>query len=276
MFPKTDWGRRVTAPLTGHPVLDTAVEPWYGHFPGLGEIWVASDGSTRVKPEVTPASVNDSLEQRRRALSSGWADPLSWHRRGFWLLAGVAASPAPHLGCLVLEASAGRAERVLARLSERGWQFLADHPTPARIEGEALVAHPRGTPFLTRAQRSQTAEPARGDTDAVLVERRQHSAPCVVRGVCSLVRVAVGVERQEPVTGRNKVMKAAGLRLGGVFASQDPSAHPGAAMSPEWLATAVRLSRLPMTSVPLRHEAADGWDAEADLIEAWWTTVVDR
>lgn len=265
----------MTAPFTRPPVLDTSVEPWFGHFPGLGEIWVTADGSTRVRPEPTPASPDDSLEQRRRALTYGWADPLSWHRRGFWLLAAVAASPDPDLGCLVFEASTGRAERVLDRLSERGWQFVADRPTPVRVEGEAVVAHSRGTPYLTRAQRPQ-ADPARGDTDAVLAERRRHSASCVVRGVCSLVREAVGVECQEAVTGRNKFRTAAGLRLGGVFASRVQSVDPAPARSPEWLASVVCLSRLPMTSVPLRQEPAGGYDVEADLIEAWWTTVTGR
>lgn len=261
--------------FAGLPVLDMADEPWHGHFPGLGEIWVTADGSTRVRPELTAASAGDSVEQRRRALTCGWADPLSWHRRGFWLLAAVTASPDPDLGCLVLEASTGGADRVLDRLSERGWRFLADRPTPARVEGEVVVAHPRGTPFLARGQRDQ-AHQARGDTDAVVVERRRHPAPCVVRGVCSLVREAVGVERQEVLTGRNKVRTAAGLRLGGVFDSRAPSVDPAPAMSPEWLASVVRLSGLPMTTVAVRQKAAGGEDVEADLIEAWWTTVTER
>ncbi len=265
----------MAAPCTGPPALDTAVEPWHGHFPGLGEIWVTADGSTRVRPELAPESAGDSVEQRRRALTCGWADLLSWHRRGFWLLSAVTVSPDPAFGCLALVASTSRAERVLDRLSERGWLFLADRPAPARVEGEDVVAHPRGMRFLARGKRGQD-DPARGDTDAVLVERRRQPAPCVVRGVCSLVRQAVGVERQEAVTGRHKFTMAAGLRLDGAFASPAPRVDPAPAMSPEWVASVVCLSRLPMSIVPVRRLAAGGHDVEADLIEAWWTTVTGR
>lgn len=262
----------MTSPLTVAPDLDTAVEPWHGHFPGLGEIWVAVDGSTQVRPEVVDTDDPDSLAQRRQALTYGWAEPLSWHRRDFWMLQGVAASPDPRVGCVVLEASTSRGTRVLDRLAERGWHFLAERPTPVRIENDALVAHPRSAPFLQRNPKQADAH-VRGDTDVIQVNRRRHRAPCVVRGVGVLVPEAVGVRSQKAVTGRDKLVMAATLRLGGVFASRDPSTGEA---STEWLDSNARLARLPMTSVPVGQDPADSHEKEADLIEAWWSMVVDR
>ena len=134
------------------PSLDRSGEPWVGRFPGLGTVRVAVDGGYDV--EVDPRLVDDTAAHD--ALEFGWAEPLSFIRRGFQLAvattlvpggqdAGAGAVPRPALMV------SGRVETVASltlALADREWLVVADGFTPVRATS-AVTASPRRAPVIT-------------------------------------------------------------------------------------------------------------------------------
>ena len=117
--------------MTG--LVTTDVEPWACNLPGVGRCFVHSDGSTSFELANGVDSSTASM-LKERVIS-----PLSWWRRGHWLLNGaVMVSPAQQ--AVLLCAQPDLTERLVVALSQRGWTCVGDSLVPAAIaDGSVLV-----------------------------------------------------------------------------------------------------------------------------------------
>ncbi|MCW2791286.1 MAG: hypothetical protein JWO76_384, partial [Nocardioides sp.] len=89
-----------------------------------------ADGRVEADPAPGEPDSAEPVEQREQALRAGWGDLLSWRRRGFDLLYGVAAAPPPYDACVLLAGDAAGAAQILLPLAGQGWHLLSDRPAP--------------------------------------------------------------------------------------------------------------------------------------------------
>lgn len=223
--------------------LDCDSEVWTGHFPGLGTITIAADGSVDVTAE---ASADEDAQTRQRALRYGWAEGLSLVRRGFMLAAGAAVVHPETAEATILTGDPHDVAVALVELSNRGWLALSDRLTPLRWDDDRLMAHPREAPILLASARAQkcglSGQAARTDTDALIVDLPRATEPAVVTA-------AVGVAHRRPfedvvtnLTGQKRFEAASHLILGGVLGVRQDSA--GGTTAAENMAETLRLTSL--------------------------------
>lgn len=235
--------------IAGHvgPSLDRSGEVWVGQFPGLGSIAVGPDGSVEVIPE---ADDQEDLYLRAQALRHGWAEGLSFVRRGYLLAGAAAVCPTPSArGCVLLAGHPHDVAIVIERLVRHGWTVMGDRFTPVRWEGRDLVAAPREAPVLMARKRADTAflvsREVRADSDSRAVDLPRHTSPATVRAV-----VQVGLRRPQeenlvPLLGTQRFEAAAGMLLAGVL---DPTAAEEA-KADDLMERHLRLSGLPQASL---------------------------
>ena len=268
--------RAVSDPDAGAPRLDCTVEPWHGVFPGLGECWVAADGTTRVEPSPVEAgdpsgdAVVDTVEQRREALLHGWAEPLSWRRRGHDLAqASALVTPGATGAVLVLDHGQGLAlTRLRHELAGRGWRVLSESPTPYVVEGDGLVLLPREAPLLGARRAPDErwdSRPARGDTDTVVVSWPRHTVPVRLVGLLELRTPHLRLPDIEPLVGRVKVPLVARLEGGGIW-RWEPDPDPDRIRLDH--VARLRFTALPAVGLAVGDQP-DEVSVAADRLDAW-------
>lgn len=199
--------------------LECDSEVWTGYFPGLGSIAVDADGNIDVAAE--PSS-EEEMQTRQRALRYGWAEGLSFVRRGFMLAAGAGVVHPGSGESMILTGDAHDVAVALVELSTRDWLTLSDRYTPVQWHGDQLFAYPREAPLLLATDLGQmqavSGEPARTDTDALIVELPRATVPAVVTSVASIARRLQHDEVLSNLTGQNRFEAASQLILGGILA----------------------------------------------------------
>lgn len=260
------------------PVLHTGEDDWTGTFPGLGTVVVAPDGACRV----SDAASADA----HRALLHGWAELLSWARRGFRLVRGASIGPADDARAILLLGDPHDVTIAVLSLSRRGWLVLSDSPSPANWMADQLLAHPRPAPILVSERRAAKAQVSgeliRSDSDvlAVALPRCEQARP-----VAAVVRITMrkpGESSFSALTGHNRFEAATRVFLGGVLNLDD------ADTGPDLLAHHLRLAQLPFGHLRLDSSAAATVDQELNATEsvadpldadpiaallAWWDEV---
>lgn len=238
----------------GGITLDTSIEPWIGVFPGLGSVRVFADGTYDVAPVqidvADPGAESeanqpgeDLLEERRRALTHGWAEPLSWARQGYVVAAGTTLVE-PESGRAVLLVGRAKPQLVIVRsLIGAGWSVAADGLTPIDDSSGLPLAVPTSAPLLLPVGETrdspQPLERARTDTDAVMVPVARVTAPVPLAAVLVCMDFNIGDKPEiTPVTGVAKVSRILGALVGGALGAQD-GPGPDLARITAWATIAV-------------------------------------
>lgn len=253
--------------------LDRTSETWVGTFPGVGTVSVDPDGSFEVT--LDPIDDAESAQNRVRALTHGWAEPMALARRGFRFINGAALCPSPDDSpdsdrCLVLHGDINHVALVLVEMIRRGWSLMSDRITPATVDDGILIAHPHPAPILLSKRLATKYElggdRARDDTNAVIVDVPRCAAPRRV-----VAHASVGFRRPKetvltPLSGHARFNSAAGLMLAGVLApfDADISVEERARKS---MAEQLRFAQLPCADVRLDEDPTGAIDA---LVQ-WWT-----
>ena len=227
------------------PWIDVSGELWLAGFPGLGTVTVAADGSTVVTPEPVAGSEEPgALAQRERALQFGWAEPLSFARRGYSCVLGAAFVMPAADGCVLFTGAPSDSVGLVAEFGRQGWSLLAEGLVPVRWQGDQFVVHAREAPALA-ARRHCTAEGlagievrSRSDACEVSVPRATGSRP--VAAVVSFHPRKVGEAPFEILRGRSRFQAAARLVTRGVLSAAGPESDPTME-----LGTHLRLADLP-------------------------------
>lgn len=253
------------------PTSDFSGDPWVGVFPGLGSVSVTSDGEVAVSAECRSDEDPESLAQRERALRWGWADPLSWWRRGYQLMDAISMGDPEGHGSIVISGDYDDSGRLAVGLMAEGWSLIADRPSPYRWEGEDLFAFPREAPFLLvrgRAIKANLAHQSiRADSDTVEVDVPRTEEP---RRVEAIVRVSTRRNFEstvEVLSGHKAFREASGLLLSRPRRSPIPDIQGSGADADEStrdLAQNLRLVKIPMLRV--RRTPGD-YTSVQDLLE---------
>lgn len=205
--------------------LNRSAEPWVGRFPGLGWIEVHVDGDFRVHPE--PSDLPDEARSRGRALTFGWAEPLSWARRGYVCAAGTAlVDPASGRSVFTI-GSGSHAQHVVASLATDGWLVVADALVPLSLEEGHWIATPRHSPLIGPQGRmagiAAACVPARADTDAFTAEPVRVHAPTRVDAILQVLGFTQGdLPGVTPLRGIDKAGVVAAIPLSGAWAPAEP------------------------------------------------------
>jgi hypothetical protein len=156
-------------------IVSTGTEPWSCTLPSIGTVLVSSDGSSSV---ALAERVDAAAEQMLREQVAG---PLSWWRRGYWLLNGaVVVSPGGQ--AVLMCGQPDLTERLVVAMSQRGWTCVGDSLVPASMDEGALVAHPRsGTVIcsstLSAAESLEAVAHPRPGGNAVMIRIPMHEGP---------------------------------------------------------------------------------------------------
>lgn len=219
--------------------------------------------------EVSPETANASaaIDDTRQALHFGWAEPLSFVRRGFVLVQGLAAYDSARNAVLVVGGDVHDIAVAAAGLARRGWSLMADRVVPLRIDESRILVHPRSAPIVMEQSRAERAglgfRSLRADSNAVAVDVDRHDQPE------SLAAIAfAGVRRPhhetlEPATGHDRFDIARRLMGSGALFSVDSDARDA-------MQHTLRLSSVP--SAEWRFDPASP-DAAFDDLIAWWTAL---
>ncbi len=250
------------------PTLDRSGEVWIGSLPGLGSIAVGPDGAVDVTAE-TGGSEDPYL--RAQALRYGWAEGLSFVRRGYLIASGAAACPGTSSpSCVLFSGDPHDVAIVLAELVRRhGWAVMGDRFTPVRWQGDDLVAVGREAPVLIARRRvdtvSMAARRVRDNCDSRAVDIPRHRAPAVVAAAVTISARRPQEEVLAVLSGRQRFEAGAGIVIGGVFAHQDhaPPSEPSHSMQQH-----LRLSAIPQAR--LRIDTKEPSPA-VDLVLGWLT-----
>jgi hypothetical protein len=248
---------------------------------GLGRVRVWRDGQFEVEVETGESSdatsprssrETESLDLRAAALRHGWAEPLSWVRRGFDLASGIALIDGA--GCstqrvgevLLLGGDIHDCAPVALALGARGWRLVAYRIVPLTFVEGAVTVTPNPSPVLLSARRARIlgreTTRVRADSDARRVEGIEWSSSGGRIGGVALVRVRR--PHDEVLTERHgyaAVERLAGVLVGGVL-RPDASRSADVAM-----AQRTTLARCGVVDVAFADADANG---SATALEAWW------
>ncbi|TXH43227.1 MAG: hypothetical protein E6Q90_07430 [Actinobacteria bacterium] len=288
------------------PSLDRSGDTWIGLLPGLGAVRIAPDGGIEVtvEPAATATThgaahpdAGESEELRAAALRHGWAEGLSWARRGYRLAAGAAVcAPGDERRCLVLAGDPHDTAIVLIQLVNRGWTVMGDKYTPTRWVDGTLVASARSAPLLMAARRLAKADlegfKVRAHTDARAVELPRALGTREVAAFCSLRMRKPDEEVLEVLTGAQRFEASASIMLGGALypastdaetegeedlaaEAGDPEPTGGEGLSTEdraRLAAEAMAEQLRLVAIPQLRLSLDSATAEDDTgrLCAWW------
>jgi hypothetical protein len=255
------------------PTFDYSDEPWVGVFPGLGAISVNNDGEIAVSPHVGPDEDPQLLTQREQALRWGWADPLSWLRRGFQLVHGAVVGHPDDDTCMVILGENGESSRLMVHLVSEGWQLISDRPAPTRWLDDELYAHPRQAPWLLARHRAIKAnlehQSVRNDSDTVEVDVSRIDEERKVAAFVSVGRRRPFESSLELLSGHDAFRFASGLLLSAssFVPRQGDDAPMASEIANKDLAQSLRLVKIP--AVRLRRTPGDSHTSTAELLE-WW------
>lgn len=299
------------------PTLDRSGEVWVGEFPGLGRVEVAPDGATSITVESAPPQIDgeddhpdagEDPELREAALRHGWAEGLSWARRGFRMAGGAAVCPpADDLSCLVLSGDPHDVAIVLIQLVNQGWTVMGDKYTPTKWDDGVLVASARSAPVLISARRLAKASlegtKVRAHTDSRAVELPRATGTRVVTAFCGLRMRKPDEDVLEVLTGSERFEAAATTMTGGALTpalddaadedAGDAAADAGeqeeaaadesqeeadarlaaerARLTAESMAEHLRLAAIPHLRLSIDSATAED---DAGRLIAWWDTLV--
>lgn len=262
-------------PLTeASPTLDATANAWVGVFPGLGSISVDDRGDVVVSPYGDANDDPTILLQRERALLWGWAEPLSWLRRGYHLIDGIALGHPDEESCIVVSGDYHDSSRLVVNLIADGWLLISDRPSPYSWVGDDLIAAPREAPFLIARRRAIKAglehQSVRADSDSVEVQ-----APRLTQERKVVAFVSVGARRPfeenlEMLSGHKAFRYATGLLLARprlLNDTDDEASVPSADEHVQDLQQALKLVKIPM----LRLRRTPGQtDTGVEDLTAWW------
>lgn len=175
--------RGMASPETSIRLVDSG-EPWVGEFRGLGRVRVWADGRTEVTAE---AGDKEPVAQREAALRHGWAEPLSWARRGFDLSGGVAMVDGTRRAILIA-GDIHDAGIVALGLAGRGWGLAAHRIVPLRFADSRVTVESHDAPFLTSERRAtlngRECRAVRSSSDSVEVLGLERvTGPVVLEGI---------------------------------------------------------------------------------------------
>jgi hypothetical protein len=139
--------------------FDRSGEVWVGRFRGVGEVRVGPDGATEVRCDSDDPTAEASLRH-------GWADLLSFARRGVQLLSGTALAR-PGGRAVLLTGDPIATSEVARALAGSDWAVVSDRPTPVTFAEDAIVAEPRPGPLLIRPAEGAATTAVPDDTGAV-------------------------------------------------------------------------------------------------------------
>ncbi len=288
------------APADLEPSLDRSGEVWVGVFPGLGSVSIDEEGGIEVSVEPAAPADSDAPDAgeddtlREQALRYGWAEGLSFARRGFTLAGGAAMSPPGDAdGCLILCGDPHDAAIVMIELVKQGWTVMGDRFTPTQWEGPTLVAYPRQAPLIIAAQRLAKAglegSKIRAHTDARSVDLPRTGDPQPVVAVCTMQMRKPDEDVLAPLTGHERFEAAAGLMMGGALYpaiehqdDEQPDELDEAATA-AWREARVKevaaesLSKhLQLTTLPYSRLRIDSKTAEDDAaaLVTWWESAI--
>jgi hypothetical protein len=232
------------------PWIDASGDIWQAGFPGLGTVSVAPDGSTVVSPEPIGAADDPAVSaQRERALQFGWAEPLSFTRRGYSSVLGVAFEmPAPDRAVLFTGAP-GEDSALVAEFGRRGWPMLSEGLVPVRLHGDRLLAHSRRAPALAAHRRLDdeglTGTRVRSQSDACEVPVARAIGTRQVAAVVAFSTRKVGDTRFEVLRGQSRFQAAARLLSRGMLtAATETDSEPQPLLSTHLLLAALPFARL--------------------------------
>jgi hypothetical protein len=232
-------------------------------------VTVSASGAYAIFAEPRDEPRDAECDQRERALRYGWAEPLSFARRGFTLFAGAAVAPPSGVGpCLLLHGDTHDAALILLAFSSLGWSILGDRYTPAMWEGDRLIAYPHEAPILISkrraAKRGLEGTKVREHTDALEVDLPRWTTPIAV-GAMVMLRVArVDDPTLHELVGYERFEAAVGYRIGGVLGGGGQASE---VPPKDVLAEHLRLAALPAVRLSFRE---DRLDADVAELVAWW------
>jgi hypothetical protein len=254
-------------------MLDRTGEPWVGKFPGLGTVSVHADGSFDVVAEPDHSERAEEIGRREDALRYGWAEPLSFVRRGYRCAWGTAlAVPGGDTGILLQGDPHGVGVGVVfAELVGLGWRLISDRIVPTQwVEGQ-LLAFPRDAPALLSRQCVDSAGldgvEVRAHTDAVAVDVDRVSRPIAVSALVTVDVRRPGDPVVEALSGHERFRIAASVMITGVMAVERVEPHDGAS-------DVVLREHLDMAALPfvrLRYEE-DSVGVDVAELCAWMAT----
>lgn len=241
--------------------VDTSGEPWVAQYPGLGTVEVMDDGCVAVMSVAGRES-----QQRADALRWGWAEPLSWLRRGYHLTSAVVADVDNR--AMVVSGPQRQTLIVMKAMSEHGWYVLSDSLTPVREEESGFIARGRLAPVLVPEDLAQrwelSGERVRGDSDVLAVELPRSQAPARISAVLHVDRRKLGDSGDiEMVAGAKRLKMSCGL------------VHRGPERPAGIAASTVMARDLWMAQLPAARICLDESAVELDVAEivGWWRQI---
>lgn len=287
------------------PTLDRSGDVWVGIFPGLGTVEIGSEGEVTVTVEQAPAATGSSDDPpdaaedahlREAALRYGWAEGLSWARRGYQLVNGAGVCPpADPERCLVVSGDPHDVSILLIELVKHGWTVMGDKFMPTKWTDQGLEAQPREAPVLMSVRRLQKAEldgtKVRAHTDARAVDLPRADGPRRIVAFCSVRMRKPDDAMFEVLSGTERFEAAAGTKVGGALrpatsdeGAADENANNDADTTTEDLSEAKRTARqaelaaaamtgdLRMAAIPQVRLGLDSHTAGADAqtLVDWW------
>ncbi|MCH9816273.1 MAG: hypothetical protein K0U64_07445 [Actinomycetia bacterium] len=253
----------LTPPVRSQPTYEAPVprltlnvsDPvWVAHFPELGTVHLFPGGHVSVRVAAGPRAV-----ERYRALRWGWAEPLQLLRAGFHL---TSLAMIDAVGRAMIVTGGGRHEAALIdRLSDAGWQLVADTMAPAQLSEAGLRVYARNAPALQKRPKEATATPVRAGSNVIETscERARQDYPVV--GVLRISpRRSTDVAGLHPLRGGKKLEMASHLLHRGPLPPEDLTPAAG-------LQRDLRLAALEMAELVL-DDTSD--DVMVDQILAWW------
>lgn len=249
------------------PSVSVDNEPWLLKFPGLGSATVAEDGTVTIDPEP-----GEDSDLRSEALLYGWADLISWSRRGFSLIRGSCLVPSAtsDSGLLLLGGDHELPEVEFPLLS-RGWHLVSDKPTPMSETEAGLSAYPRSAPLVApkryRKQHEWAATALRQDSNAFGFEVPRAHTPIAIRGICEVRTRRLNEVVLENVTGLERFSIGAHLAIGGILSPVRDAREPD-----EAVAAHVRAASLPISALRIDPNTIL---VDVDLLLAWWDSVIE-
>ena len=241
--------------------LDTGSDPWVAAFPGLGTVRVFEDGQVSVE-----AASGPGFDQRFAALRLGWAEPLSWLRRGYHLTSASVAAPDGR--ALIVVGSHRQQVVVLKALTDHGWLILADAMTPIRELDAGFEVCGREAPVIVAKRLAEkwglTGEPLRADSDAVSVDLPRGQGPGRVTGVLH-VRSQRSTDRPtlEQLSGAQRLEVASGL------IRRSPG-NLDAPVATQVMAQDMKVAALPMARMHLADKQSE---LDVGEVLTWWDTI---
>jgi len=212
------------------------------------------DGSVEVRCDSPDPTAEASLRH-------GWAELLSFARRGIRLLAGTTLAR-PGGPAILLAGDPIATSEVARELIEAGWALLSERPTPVTFDEEAILAQPRPAPLIVRPVEHAVSRsvpgttenatavlsdpdapsdddppvarttPTRPDTDAAMLDAARAVGPAAIGALVEVTIRHVGEDDDVELRGHDRFDQASRLHVAGVLRPASPPDAPASSPSP--------------------------------------------